>query len=229
MTLVVLARGTCQPTGPRTVEAVAARLRCRLSGVPVRTAYVEINRPSLAEVLAEVGGTGVVVPLPCAYDAAQPLAANAPAGALVSGSLGSDRLLAGVMRQRLETAGARPGQPVVMVAAGSSVPHVQGDSVRTAQLLEEVWGGPVRAALLTGRGPRMSEVVAELRTDFGAPPAVATFLVAPGPIHTRAREDARALALGVVADPMGDHPQVAEAVALRYRSATAHRFALSLS
>jgi sirohydrochlorin ferrochelatase len=116
-----------------------------------------------------------------------------------------------------------------MVAAGSSLPVVQGDSVRTARLLEEVWGGPVRAALVTGPGPRMSEVVADLRAASGAPPAVATYLVAPGPVHTRAREDAHALALDVVADPMGDHPRVAEAVVRRYRSATAHRFALSLS
>ena len=228
MTLVLLAHGTCQPAGPRTVEALAARVRLRLPGVPVRTAYAEINRPSLTDVLAETGDA-VLVPLPCAYDVAQPLAPSAPGGALVSESLGSDRLLAGVMRQQLQAAGARPGQPVVMVAAGSPLPRTQRDSARTAALLEEVWGGPVRAAHLTGRGPRMSEVVAELRADFGAPPAVATYLVAPGPFHHRAREDARALALDVVADPMGDHPQVAEAVARRYRSATAHRFALSLS
>ena len=229
MTLVLLARGSRQPTGPRTVEAVAARVRFRLPGVPVRTAYAGINRPSLPEVLADVGGGGVVVPLPGVHDAASWSASSVAGGAPVSGSLGSDPLLAGVMRQRLEAAGARPGQPVVMVAAGSPLPVVQGDSVRTAQLLEDVWGGPVRAALLTGPGPRMSEVVADLRARSGAAPAVATYLVAPGPVHTRAREDAHALGLDVVADPMGDHPQVAEAVARRYRAVTAHRFALSLS
>ena len=72
MTLVILAHGSCNPAAARTVEAVAARVRLRLGGVPVRTAYAGINRPSLAEVLADLAGDAVVVPLPCAQDAARP-------------------------------------------------------------------------------------------------------------------------------------------------------------
>ena len=68
MSLVVLAHGTGNPSGPRTVEAVAARVRLRLPGVPVRTAYAELQRPSLTTVLAESPPDTVVVPLPCAHD-----------------------------------------------------------------------------------------------------------------------------------------------------------------
>ena len=58
---------------------------------------------------------------------------------------------------------------------------------------------------------------------------MAPYLVAPGHFHAKAREDARALGLDLVADVLGDHPHVAETVARRYRAAVAHRFALSLA
>ena len=74
----------------------------------------------------------------------------------------------------------------------------------------------------------MCEVVAEFRARGAAAPAVASYLVAPGQFHTRAREDARSLGLELVADVLGDHPHVAEALARRYRATAAHRFALSL-
>lgn len=244
MTLVVLAHGSANPAGIRVVEAVAARVRYRLPGVPVRTAYVEISRPSLAEVLADGltdggrdgeadgetdgGGTAVVVPLLCARDHAVPDPATPARGTLVAAAVGPQRLLAGVMAQRLRAAGARRGQPVVLLAAGSEDPSAQGDAARAAQLLAQAWGGPVRAAHLTGRGRRLSEVVGDFRRQEVTPPAVAPYLVAPGQFFDRARAGARTLGLEVLADVLGDHPHVAEAVARQYRAATASRFALSL-
>ena len=62
-TLVAVAHGTRHPGGARTVEALVARVRHRLPGVPVRTAYAGIQRPSLPEALAGVSGPAVVVPL----------------------------------------------------------------------------------------------------------------------------------------------------------------------
>lgn len=229
MTLVVLAHGSANPSGPRTVEAVAARVRHRLPGVPVRPAYVEVSRPSLAEVLDDVTGQAVVVPLLCSHDNAVPTGAGSARGALVASALGPERLLAQVTVQRLREAGARRGQPVVLVAAGSHDPFAQGEAARAAALLEEAWGGPVRAAHLTGRGQRPSEVVSDFLARGTATPAVAPYLVAPGQFLDRTRAAARALGLEVVADVLGDHPYVGEAVARQYRAATARRFALSLS
>jgi sirohydrochlorin ferrochelatase len=130
---------------------------------------------------------------------------------------------------RLREAGARPGQPVVLVAAGSADPCCQGDTARAARMLEEIWKGPVRAAHLTGRGERVGEVVAGFERAGVAAPAVAPYLLEPGEFHTRTRDDARALGLSTVADVLGDHPMVAEAVARRFRATVAHRFALSLA
>jgi sirohydrochlorin ferrochelatase len=227
VTLVVLAHGSANPAGARVVEAVAERVRYRLPGVPVRVAYVEVARPSLAEVLAEVTGEAVVVPLACAQGYAATATPRA-AGTLVATSFGPERLLAGVMAERLRAAGARAGQPVVLVTAGSSDPTGQGHAAQTAQLLARVWSGPVRPAHLLGQGSRISEVVADLAARGLPRPAVVPYLVAPGQLLDRTRSAARSLGLDVLADVLGDHPHVAEAVARRYRVATARRFALSL-
>jgi sirohydrochlorin ferrochelatase len=226
-TLVALAHGTRHPAGARTIQALVARVRYRLPDVPVRTAYVEVQRPSLGEVLADVQGSAVVVPLLLAHGpTGHPDATN---GCPVAEPLGPDRLLAEVLAARLVASGARPGQPVVLVAAGSPDPCAQGDTARAARLLEEVWRGPVRAAHLTGRGERMSEVVDAFDRLGVAPPAVAPYLIGPGELHGKAREDARSLGLTTVADVLGDHPMVAEAIARRYRATVARRFALSLA
>jgi sirohydrochlorin ferrochelatase len=181
-------------------------------------------------VLVEDPETVIVVPLLLTGNVldAAPGAPRRDGPHAVAGSLGPDRLLAQVVHHRLRQAGARPGQPVVVAAAGSNQAASHGETARTAGLLAAAWGGPVRAAHLTGCGPRMSEVAADYRARGLAPPAVAPYLLANGHHSRKAREDARALGLGTVAEPLGDHPLVAEAVVRRYRTAAAHRFALAL-
>lgn len=232
MNLIAVTHGALHPAGTRTIDAVVDRVRHRLPGIAVRSAYLGLGRPLLADVLVEDPGPAIVVPL--LLTAAGSAGQSAPGLGLpdgtytVAGPLGPDRLLAEVVQQRLSEAGVRPGQPVVLVAAGSPDAATHGDTARSAGLLAEAWGGPVRAAHLTGSGPRMSEVAASFRAQGMAPPAVAPYLIAPGHHYRKAREDARSLGLGTVAEPLGDHPLVAEAVVQRYRAAAARRFALSL-
>jgi sirohydrochlorin ferrochelatase len=233
--LVALTHGSLHPGGARTLEAVLHRVRHRLPGVQVRPAYVGpthlvSGRPCLADALVEAIGPVIIVPLLMSPSSAAAATAHGVADGThtVAGSLGPDRLLAEVMRHRLRLGGVRPGQPVVVAAAGSPDASASGDTVRTAGLLSELWGGPVRAAHLTGCGPRLSEVAADFRADGLAPPAVAPYLIADGHHYRKAREDARSLGLGTVVEPLGDHPMVAEAVVRHYRAAAAHRFALSL-
>ena len=229
MTLIAVTHGALHPAGARTVDAVLDRVRLRLPGVRVRQAYVALGRPLLADVLVEEPAPSIVVPLLLTSAGAAAQLGTLPEGPhLVADPLGPDRLLAAVVEQRLHEAGVRRGQPVILVAAGSRDAAANRDTARTAALLAEMWGGPVGAAHLTGCGPRMSEVAAGFRELGMAPAAVAPYLVAPGHHLRKARDDARALHLGAVAEPLGDHPLVAEAVARRYRATAAHRFALSL-
>ncbi len=231
VTLVVLAHGSANPAGIRVVEAVAARVRYRLPGVPVRTAYVEISRPSLAEVLADGltdggrdgeadgetdgGGTAVVVPLLCARDHAVPDPATPARGTLVAAAVGPQRLLAGVMAQRLRAAGARRGQPVVLLGRRLGGP-VRAGRRRPGRAA----AGPGLGRAGTCRPPHRSGPAPvrggrRLPAARGHPAAVAPYLVAPGQFLDRARAGARRLGLEVLADVLGDHPHVAEAVARR--------------
>ena len=221
-TLVAVAHGTRDPAGPRVVEAVVARVRARVPEVPVRAAYVELNSPVLGEVVAGLDGPAVVVPL--LLSTGHHVRHDLPGAAgrhPVAGTLGPDPLLTGLLQLRLLGAGVRPGQPVVLLAAGSSDPLALGDTAEAARLLGQRWGGPVRAAHLSGRGPRLPEVVASLRAQGHPQPAVASYLLAPGLFHLRAREQARALGLGPVTEVLGDHPFLAELVVRRYRAAAA--------
>ena len=230
--MVAVAHGLHHPSYQRTVRALVDRLDARLPEVRVRLAWTGVARPSIGEVLneaAEEPGDVVVLPLRLSSGRHVLELPGQVRGHPVAPTLGPDRLLATVMRQRLLAAGARPGQPVVMVAAGSSEPAACGDTLRASRLLQEVWGGPVRPAHLTGRGPSVAEAAAGLRAVGHPPAAVASYLLGPSLFVGRARDAARCQGIGVVADVLGDHPWVAELAVRRFRTPLARQFALSLS
>lgn len=84
--------------------------------------------------------------------------AAAPGRVALAAPLGSDPLLAAARAERLRAAGAYPGQPVVMVAAGSRDLATAPQLHRAAVLLGRIWGGPVRLATLSGPAPRLEDV-----------------------------------------------------------------------
>jgi sirohydrochlorin ferrochelatase len=168
-------------------------------GIPAVASYVELCSPSFTSVM-ESPEPSVVVPLllSTGYHVREDLAG--------ARALGPDALLASAQVSRLLSAGAAPGQPVVMVAAGSRDPLATRDLMIAAAYLSEAWGGPVRLATLAGRGRRPAEVVRP-------GDAVSPYLLAPGFFASRAR--AESSAAGVVADVIGPHPAVVDLVVAR--------------
>ncbi len=207
MRLVTVAHGTRYAPG----NAVAARLTelaGRRLGVTAVASYVELCEPSLESVLSASSVPTVVVPLLLSrghhvgHDL--PAALGAAAGPVwLAEPLGPHPLLAETQAARLRVVGAVPGQPVVMVAAGSRDPAARPDLDEAARLLASVWGGPVTLATLSGPGPRPAEVVTPEH-------AVSPYLLAPGHFATRAV--AEASRAGWVADVLGTHPAVVELV-----------------
>lgn len=215
MRLVVVAHGTRQLLG-NAVAAVIAKRAGRRLGAESRAAYVELCSPLFEDVMAATEVPTVVVPLllSSGYHVRVDLpAAVAQAGAPVTigDPLGPDPLLAAAQVERLRAAGARPGQDVVMVAAGSNDPTATADLESAADLLQEAWGATVRIATLSGNGPRIDQVVR--RGD-----AVSTYLLAPGFFSSRARRLAEAAGAGPVADVIGPHPYVVDLVVARTSS-----------
>ena len=208
MRLVTVAHGTRTPAGNDVAREITAQAGALL-GLQAVCSFVELSSPLFADVVAASSEPTVVVPLllSAGYHIRHdlPLAVTQAPGPVVLGpSLGPSPHIAAAQVERLHSAGASPGQPVVMVAAGSRDPLATHDLRSAVSLLAESWGGPVRLATLAGRGDRPSEVVRP--TD-----AVSPYLLATGHFANRCRAE-MSLAT-VVADVIGVHPRVVELVA----------------
>lgn len=209
MRLVTVAHGTRHAAGNRVAAEITRRAGERL-GLTAEAAYVELCAPLLPDVLTASDEPAVVVPLllSTGYHVRHdlPRAVGTAGGPVdLAGPLGPDRLLASAQVERLLAAGAAPGQPVVLVAAGSQDPAATADLEAAADLLGRLWGAPVRLATLAGRGDRPGEVVR--RGD-----AVSPYLLAAGFFAESAHALAREAGAVVVADPIGAHPLVVDLV-----------------
>ncbi|WGX97117.1 sirohydrochlorin chelatase [Nocardioides sp. L-11A] len=223
--LVTVAHGTRTAAGNEVARALTTAAARRL-GWPATASYVELCAPTFSEVLVEAAqSTAPTVVVPLLLSTGYHLRHDLPAAVGGAGrgdvhlgrALGPDPLLADAQAERLRGAGAAAGQPVVMVAAGSTDPAATADLDAATRLLGQAWGAPVRLATLSGRGPRLAEVVRP-------GDAVSPYLLATGHFHHRARRDACAAGVRVVADVLGAHPRVVDLVVERalalVRSAT---------
>ncbi len=219
--LVAVAHGTRNPAGPEVVEALTAQVRRRLPQAEVHTSYVELNEPSFSDVMAQQHGPTVVVPLLLSsgfhinHDLPR-MAADADVPVRIARPLGPHPLLAALMCQRLQAAGARRGDAVVMVAAGSRDSDGLVDTIAMGRLLQAHWGAPVKVAHLSGNGQRVTEAVESLRAEGHTRIASTPYLLAPGYFATKARAQATVAGCHVTAEHLGSHRLVAELVMRRY-------------
>jgi sirohydrochlorin ferrochelatase len=212
MRLVTVAHGTRRAAGNR-VAVLLTRAAGAGLGIPSVASYVELCPPLFADVVAATDEPTVVVPLLLStghhirHDL--PAALHRATGEIrAAPPLGPDPLLATAQAARLLEAGARPGQPVVLVAAGSTDPAAEADLVAAAELLGAQWGAPVRYASIAGRGPLLPQVVR-------SGDAVSPYLLAPGHFATRTVALCRAAGATLVAAPIGAHPRVVDLVIRR--------------
>lgn len=221
--LLLVAHGS-RSGGTDAVVREISRAVAERSGLDVRQAYVDVRGPTVAEVAAGLRDA-VVVPafLAAGYHVRRDLPAQlAACGATsfpVAAALGPDPLLAEAALARITEAGRRPGDAVVLAAAGSADPHAVGQVRRTARLLQARTGGRVRVGFAASAAPRIEPLVAGLRAAGARRVTVASYLLAPGVFQDRVE----ACGAVVVAAPLGAHPAVVETVLRRYGSARATR------
>lgn len=210
MRLVVVAHGTRQLLG-NAVASIIAKRAGRVLGMESKAAYVELCEPLLTDVLADAQPS-VVVPLllSTGYHIKVDLPQAAEGLPVAMGrALGPDPLLASAQVARLVAVGAVPGQPVVLVAAGSNDPSARADIATAGLMLEKAWGGPVRVATVSGSGaPPIDQVVRP-------GDAVSPYLLAPGFFSDLVRTRSEAAGAEIVADVIGPHPDVIELVVRR--------------
>ncbi|SDC98686.1 sirohydrochlorin chelatase [Actinokineospora iranica] len=225
MTLVLVAHGTRAAAGAETTYALADEVRELLPEVPVKVAFADVRAPDVTTVLRSVRGSAVVVPafLASGYHVrvdvpAQVEAAGRAGETVITPALGPAPILVAAMHERLTDAGWRPGDAVVLAAAGSSDHRALSDVRRAAVLLGARTGTVVRIGYAATATPHIADVVAHAH-ETADRVAVASWLLAPGLFH-------RAVAgcgADMVGAPLGDHIRVAELIVRRYIEARVYR------
>ena len=130
---ILVAHGTRSSRGVNTVAQLADLVRHRIG--PTRVAFVDVLGPSPRELLEQTPGPALVIPafLAAGYhvrsDIPEHIAASGHPQVTLCANLGPDPVLATVLRDRLCAAGWRPGDAVVLAAAGSSDPFALADAL----------------------------------------------------------------------------------------------------
>ncbi|HET8594034.1 MAG TPA: CbiX/SirB N-terminal domain-containing protein [Intrasporangium sp.] len=188
--LVACSHGTASPEGQAAVRGLVDAVARRRPELEVRSAFVDVQQPSPAEVLRELDGRPArLVPLllSAGYHVFVDLtdAARAVPGTTVAPALGPDPRLTHLLRERLGPRQIHHGETVVLAAAGSSNESAVRDCERVATHLGELLGVRVTAAYLSAAEPRLEDVVAREHAG-GRGVVVASYLLAPGFFADRA-------------------------------------------
>jgi sirohydrochlorin ferrochelatase len=218
---LLVAHGSRDPRAASTTRALARTVAAVRPGLDVRVAFLELSRPSPAEVLSAMPAGTVVVPLLLtrAYHGAVDLPAQvAGFDCVITDTLGSvSEPLLSALARRLP-----PGDfdGLVLAAAGTRVESARQTVSEVAAALGERLGLPWRVAFAAGATPNGSEAVAALRNEGSRSVVVGSYFLAPGRLYdivTRAALDAGAAA---VAPPLGASWSIAELVLSQVDSLT---------
>lgn len=218
---VLVAHGTRKPEGVAMVGELADRVS-RTVGRRVRVAFVDVLGPNPTEVLDAVRDRPAIV-VPAFLSSGYHVRNDIPAHVTVSGhpdvtvthALGPCPEMVRVINYRLLESGWRPGDSVVLAAAGTSDPRAQRDLRVTATLLSAAIGDRVELAFAATGEPRVAAAVARLRRSGARRVVVASYLLADGLFQDRLRGSGA----DIVTEPLGLHPGTIRLIASRFRRA----------
>ena len=220
MSLLLVAHGTRKQAGVSLIGSLADRVSMTL-GARVHVAFVDVLGPTPSDVLQTLPNRTTVVPafLSRGYhvnaDIPAHVAASGHPDVTVTDALGPSPQLARVLSDRLIECGWRPGDSVVLAAAGTSDRGALSDLRRTSALLSAVIGDRVELALAATGEPRVADAVARLRRRGARRVVVASYLLAEGLFQDRLRDSGA----DAVTDPLGTHPAMVRLIANRFRRA----------
>lgn len=196
--LIACAHGTRSAVGQATYAALAAAIGAARPGLRVEPAFVDVQSPTVDEVVARLTSTGervVVVPLLLSsgyhvgVDVARAIDGNPRA--VAARAIGPDSLLVDLLLERLEAVdvdvrdadGSAGGLQVVVAAAGSSDANSRADVARMLEWVAARCPVPVRMGFAASAEPRVPDAVAAARAA-GGPVAIAAYLLVPGYFHS---------------------------------------------
>ncbi|MET9326464.1 CbiX/SirB N-terminal domain-containing protein [Tsukamurella sp. NPDC003166] len=217
---ILVAHGTRSAHGVAMVRELAAAVAGRTG--PLDVAFVDVLGPSPSDLLRESDIPTVLVPafLAAGYhvhtDVPGHVARSGHARAVVTAPLGPDPALVGALVRRLDGAGLRPDDRVVLGATGSSDARARGDVRIMAGHLGARLGRDVPVGFLAAGEPTVAETVARIRTS-GARVVIAAYQLADGLFHARLMETGA----DAVAAPLGLAPEVIDLLVARFAAGAA--------
>ncbi|WP_043847031.1 sirohydrochlorin chelatase [Crystallibacter crystallopoietes] len=218
-TLVAASHGTSSPAGQAAIRRLVEAVARHRPDLAVREAFVDVQQPEVPAVLAGLSEETRLVPLllSAGYHVHVDLAEAAAASKQVSvtRALGPDQRLVKVLAQRLQQAGLRRGDRVVLAAAGSTDPRAVADCEATARMLARHLRMEVATGYISAAQPELGSAVAAARARIArrrlagrhARVVLASYLLAPGYFASLAA----GCGADIVAPPLlvpGDEPPV---------------------
>lgn len=219
--LILCAHGTANPQGQQVVSDLHEMVRDARPDLRVERAYVDVQSPSVVDVVAgwaPVAPEVIVVPvlLATGYHVQVDIAdAVAPfENARSAAPLGPDAVLSEILQERIEAAGLQPDDALVVAAAGSSRPDARHAPEQAARELADRLSRPVTVGYGASAEPNVPEAV---RAARAANPrvVVASYLLAPGYFHDQLHK----AGADVVTAPLGPDPRLAALIVRRFEEA----------
>ncbi|WP_424465122.1 sirohydrochlorin chelatase [Pseudoclavibacter helvolus] len=222
--LVGASHGTDNTDGQAVVRELLRRVQAMRPSVQVVEAFVDVQQPSLVDVLAGLPADADVVVVPVLLtvgfhtqvDIAE--AAAARPHTTVAGPLGPDTRLSQLLWERFTQAGGSADDGVVIAVAGSTA----AAAVPRFHELREQFNAIGGAEALLGYGaalaPRVPAAVELARDGDGEGPrrvSIASYLLTPGFFHDRVAE----AGADIVAAPLGVDDRVAQIILERFDAA----------
>lgn len=220
---VLVAHGTRKPGGVAMVEDLARRVGDVLDR-EVHVAFVDVLGPTPTEVLDRLPRHRPAVLVPAFLAGGYHVRVDVPAHVeasthpqvLVTRPLGPCAGTVRVIADRLFESGWRPGDSVILAAAGTSDRSAQSDLRQTAAMLSALIGDRVELGYAATGAPTVADAVEAARArSGGARVAVASYLLADGLFQDRLR----ATGADIVSEPLGIHPGMIRLIASRFRRA----------
>lgn len=217
--LVAVAHGTRQLQGQIVINSLIKRIQNMRPDIRVHLSFIEIQSPSLTQVLQQVPNC-VVVPLLLSrgYHISQDIqdiVARVSPASVVADPLGPDPILAKILTQRLIQAGVQRQDRVILAAAGSSRFVAGQDVEELAELVSCYFGKEIKPAYISSMAPYVGEVVQKYKSLPNTKVAVATYLLAPGIFANQLNY----CGANFVTEPIGDDDQLARLILTRFEQA----------
>lgn len=220
--LVACSHGTRSARGAAAVDALVEAVREAAPAEVVAT-FVDVQEPSLPDVLARLGRRpAVVVPLLLSggyhvhHDIASAVARRHRHTA--ARPMGPHPAIVEVLLDRLGEAGLGEDDTVVLGASASSDPRAVADQRATADALARRLGRPVALGHVGHCGTPLDEVVARVRRP-GRRVLVASHLLAPGHFHDAVGRAGADVVTAPLLDERTPDPRLVSLVLERYAEA----------